>query len=155
MSDRSSRESGGLTSDWSEPVCGCGSSARSTRGEDQSSQRDSPESRATPTFAAWDVRNGLGDEQSAPTLQSHGQSYSLNAQPVLVGMVEGGSPETTAPTLRATGDTGGRGASKPLIFSAEDSPAKTSPSREDGRDSGGNGRLSSSSSPDGLLRYLC
>jgi site-specific DNA-cytosine methylase len=121
---RSSQESGGWTSDSPEPDSSTPSSASEIPTGDESSPDTGRESRSGRTFETWAIQDiRINRDQNGLGISNEGVAYTLN--------------KTESQS----------------IFSAEASPAKTSPSPADGEDSQAIAPASSSSSHESLTLF--
>ena len=162
VSGASSAESAAWTKDSDAPDTPTPSSVSPTRTGETCSEHGSPESPSTTTYAFFDPsRTLMPDGTIMENWEEHEIANAITSpsgtkSPLVIEtyMEDSGQSWTElAPTLRAVGNNGGREGSKPLIFSAAGSRAKTCPSPDDEPDSTVPEVASSSSSPASLSLF--
>jgi hypothetical protein len=142
-----------------EPDTSTSSSARSTSGAEMSSPPAGPESPSTPMSETLALNLRGREEGARPELDevaslraaSGGSSRSYVMQPDSIR--DRVHPATEAHPPLLSGGQGPRGHSLPLISSVEGSPAKTSPSQDDGPASPATEADSSMSTPESLSLF--
>src|SRR5947207_2942112 len=140
MSAASSRASVASTSASNEPECTSLGSAKPMSGDVACSPRTGPESSACPTFETWVIHPDAHREGIAKTPSPDAEGRLRLRDPSLMIWKQDESC-----TLM--------GGLPPSIFSAEASPAKTSPSPDDEPDSQEHAAASSTSSPGSLTLF--